>query len=204
MAMTKICPVYLKERRIRELMAEFNCSYKKALLIYVPPFSRPSLSEDPPLPTQSAAPPKESSFPTSQYASTEKNSGATYAKVTKTKTGKSKKNTKGDKRDSNLPSDEMDEDILFESASETSSEDRAEYQPREEKTTKNRGQQISWKILLKKLKEKVMEEGKWEEKIKECGSIIFEAFLSFIVQFILDQPCCNFIKQLWITTTHYL
>lgn len=36
-ALSKMCPVYLKEKRIRELMAEFNCSYKRALTLYVPP-----------------------------------------------------------------------------------------------------------------------------------------------------------------------
>ncbi|KAG6460960.1 hypothetical protein O3G_MSEX012336 [Manduca sexta] len=37
MALAKTCPIYIKEKRIRELMAEFNCSYKKALTIYTPP-----------------------------------------------------------------------------------------------------------------------------------------------------------------------
>lgn len=42
MALQKICPVYKKERRIRELMAEFNCTYRKALTMYVPPTPNPS------------------------------------------------------------------------------------------------------------------------------------------------------------------
>lgn len=37
MALQKICPVYTKERRVRELMAEFNCTYRKAVTVYVPP-----------------------------------------------------------------------------------------------------------------------------------------------------------------------
>lgn len=37
MALQKVCPVYKKERRIRELMSEFNCTYRKALTLYVPP-----------------------------------------------------------------------------------------------------------------------------------------------------------------------
>jgi hypothetical protein len=37
MALSKTCPVFLKEKRLRELMAEFNCSYKRALTLYVPP-----------------------------------------------------------------------------------------------------------------------------------------------------------------------
>lgn len=37
MALAKICPYYNKERKVRELMAENNCTYKKALTIYVQP-----------------------------------------------------------------------------------------------------------------------------------------------------------------------
>lgn len=37
MALSKVCPIFHKERRIRELMAELNCSYRKAMTIYVPP-----------------------------------------------------------------------------------------------------------------------------------------------------------------------
>lgn len=39
MALDRTCPVYMKERRIRDIMAEFNCSYRKAMDIYVPPSS---------------------------------------------------------------------------------------------------------------------------------------------------------------------
>ncbi|KAJ0176104.1 hypothetical protein K1T71_008278 [Dendrolimus kikuchii] len=36
MAMVRLCPAYQKERRLRELMAEYNCTYRRALAIYVP------------------------------------------------------------------------------------------------------------------------------------------------------------------------
>lgn len=39
MAMYKSCPAFLKEKRLREIMAEFNCTYRKALTIYVTPSS---------------------------------------------------------------------------------------------------------------------------------------------------------------------
>lgn len=35
MALQKICPVYKKEKRVRELMAEFNVTYRKALSMYI-------------------------------------------------------------------------------------------------------------------------------------------------------------------------
>lgn len=41
MALSKNCPLFKKEKRLRELMAEFNCTYQKALTIYVPPSPRP-------------------------------------------------------------------------------------------------------------------------------------------------------------------
>ncbi|XP_063634840.1 uncharacterized protein LOC134805473 [Cydia splendana] len=37
MALNRSCPVYLKEKKIRELMAEFNCTYRVACNIYVEP-----------------------------------------------------------------------------------------------------------------------------------------------------------------------
>lgn len=37
MALYKQCPVFIKEKKLRELMAEYNCTYKKALTVYVPP-----------------------------------------------------------------------------------------------------------------------------------------------------------------------
>lgn len=36
MALVRSCPAYLKEKRLRELMAEFNCTYRRALTIYIP------------------------------------------------------------------------------------------------------------------------------------------------------------------------
>lgn len=39
MAFDRTCPVYMKERRIRDIMAELNCSYRKAMDTYVPPSS---------------------------------------------------------------------------------------------------------------------------------------------------------------------
>lgn len=201
MAMTKICPVYLKEKKIRELMAEFNCSYKKALVIYVPPSAKAfDTSEDPPLTTPSAASRNEVSTP--QGLDTEINNSNTYAKVMKGVQGKSKKNSNADKK---KDCKEDEEDMIFECGSEISDEDRrTEDQPRkDEYRAENKGK-ITWKLLFKKLKEKILEEGKWEDKIKGCGSIVLEALLSFVMQFIGDQPCCNFIKQLWITTTHNL
>lgn len=37
MAFDKICPFFKKEKKLRDLMSEFNCSYRRALTLYVPP-----------------------------------------------------------------------------------------------------------------------------------------------------------------------
>lgn len=37
MAMTKSCPAFVKEKKLRDIMAEFNCTYRRALTIYVSP-----------------------------------------------------------------------------------------------------------------------------------------------------------------------
>lgn len=39
LALSKTCPAFIKEKRLRELMVEFNCTYRKALTIYVTPDS---------------------------------------------------------------------------------------------------------------------------------------------------------------------
>lgn len=37
MALEKTCPRFLKEKKLREIMAEFNCTYRRALTMYVSP-----------------------------------------------------------------------------------------------------------------------------------------------------------------------
>lgn len=37
MALSRSCPLYIKEKRLREIMAKFNCTYKKAMAMYVEP-----------------------------------------------------------------------------------------------------------------------------------------------------------------------
>lgn len=46
MALDRNCPVFRREKKLRDIMSEFNVSYRKALDMYVPPPSLPSTSED--------------------------------------------------------------------------------------------------------------------------------------------------------------
>lgn len=47
MALDRRCPVYKKENRIRDIMAESNCTYRKALAIYAESKMNPSKSDEP-------------------------------------------------------------------------------------------------------------------------------------------------------------
>lgn len=38
MALSNECPKYKKEKRLREIMAEFNCTYRRAMTMYVEPY----------------------------------------------------------------------------------------------------------------------------------------------------------------------
>lgn len=46
MALVKSCPEFLKERKIRELMSEFNCTYRKARMMYVDTHSKDENNTD--------------------------------------------------------------------------------------------------------------------------------------------------------------
>jgi hypothetical protein len=43
MALQRVCPIFAKEKRLREIMAEYNCTYRKALQVYVAP--EPTIQE---------------------------------------------------------------------------------------------------------------------------------------------------------------
>ncbi|XP_023953577.2 uncharacterized protein LOC112057315 [Bicyclus anynana] len=75
MAMSKICPAYLKEKKLRQIMAECNCTYKKALTIYT------SSKED--IPTRPTSPVIPYTVDPNPFAplSTDKSS---YAEILKT------------------------------------------------------------------------------------------------------------------------
>lgn len=48
MAMAKVCPAYLKEKQIRVIMAEHNCTYSRAAQLYAAsPMFTPVAKSDP-------------------------------------------------------------------------------------------------------------------------------------------------------------
>lgn len=68
MALSKNCPIYKKEKRIRELMSEFNCTYQKALTTYVPPSPRPNFNDSQPVQQPNSYLPYETVYSTPSFA----------------------------------------------------------------------------------------------------------------------------------------
>lgn len=209
MAMSKICPAYHRERRLRELMAEFNCSYKKALTIYVPPSPQPRdrelRNEYPSLPnTPKASTSLKSRHTDELEVHMETDSSTSYAQKVKVTPGNSKTKKEAmldKKRNRKSMYRELDEDLIECDSEGSGKEDNVETSKLNEEKKSELKEKISWNRLFKKLKNAIFAGNmSWEEKIKGCGSILLEALVSFVMQFIADQPCCNFIKQLWITT----
>ncbi|XP_045761309.1 uncharacterized protein LOC123864730 [Maniola jurtina] len=182
MAMARICPIRCKEKRIRELMIEFGVSYKKAITLYVPPSPPPKpepvfTEEDFPKPNKEYQDESGQSDPSAGKKS--------YAEATKKTGSKEKKKKKKEQRS-------VFEDINWGEESETSermetSEQEEEHSNQEETTEKK--EDTTWKALLKKLKEKILERNlTWEEKIKTCWKILYSGIVSMVVKYLADWP----------------
>lgn len=201
MAMAKICPVFKKEKRIRELMAEFNCSYKKAMTIYVPP--SPIFipyEEDQLINASQTVKEARSNPPNLEEIVIEAEMTPTYANITKESKEKPKKKSKAEKRRNRIEK----RNIIQEKEDEISEMTIIESDQEENTQPKSKTNAMSWQMLLNKLKEKLLaaESNSWNDKIKACFSVVLERVFSFIMQLLGDLPVCNFIKQLWITTDH--
>ena len=91
-SLSRTCPIYKKERRLREIMAEFGCTYRKALDCYVPPEDSVCPKNDvlPQAPVVAQNCPSSTAlFPDNPLLATEANQEAsirpTYADIIRTK-----------------------------------------------------------------------------------------------------------------------
>lgn len=200
MALSRTCPIYLKERKIRELMAEFNCTYKRALTLYVPP--EPNNVQK----AQGRIQETEREYQElSQSTSTGKDSTSqnkdTYAdtlKKAKKKATITQKynNKKGDPKRKQKSDTMFNWTTLTDSDSEISQEDTEKVaELNKEKNNSN------WKLVWIKLKEKIWNsEASLENKVMDCVKVLFEWVSSFIMEFITEIPLMSKIKK-WIVTT---
>ncbi|XP_063389221.1 uncharacterized protein LOC134675005 [Cydia fagiglandana] len=204
MAMAKVCPVYVKERKIRDLMTKFNCSYKRALAMYTihipsPMFTPEILPQEPSQPVESQALFEQSQDtlePPTEKHELEKSSYAGSVKTNKVNPNRivnanKKKSVKNRKEQAEIL---FDDNMSVKSVSEggpKSQEERSEHK-----------EKITWQLLLAKLKRKLFEEEgvAWTDKIKSCVSTFLEGIISIVLQYMTDLPGLSFIKELWVTT----
>lgn len=182
MALAKICPYYKKERKIRELMAEYNCTYKRALTIYVQPSPQYEVRQ-------------EEYIHDNVFGRTHSDTGTTYAEVLKTtteayktkdvninstkSTAKKARNTSKENK-GRIQSDE-DSSVEFDSDMDLEMPVCDEnYGQEREKFSKFDVQQ-----LLKKIKDIIfMRKINFLKKLKLCGRVIYNWLMDSIVEYI--------------------
>ncbi|CAG9138686.1 unnamed protein product [Plutella xylostella] len=195
MALAKVCPVYLKEKNIRELMSEYNCSYKRALTLYVPPSPLPQSYQTGHHEETELA---DDNTSTHVYAPTP----GTYAQVVKTsaqihqninqtpqkaeKTQKNRKSKKNKKRHNEneewIGASESDEHT-YSSRDSQSKEDN-------QKNTEKRGRFINMlRDLIVKLKDVIFSnELTGDKKLSTSVKILFDWVLITAIKYLSDWP----------------
>lgn len=207
MTLAKNCPIYIKEKKIRDLMAEFNCTYKRALTMYVPP-------EHPAMETSRRECPyiigeeTHGSGDNLTLARSPANKN-TYSDIVKRNNQDGKNTRKVKKRNGrkgtpvpvpplqNYGSEEVSEGGFQESDNDI------ECGNLEDKNGANGSERRRSNIsgIWSKLKEKILDtETSWENKITNCAGILFEWIKSFILKYILEAPVFINISQ-WIKKT---
>lgn len=203
MALAKICPIYVKERRLREIMADHNCTYRKALTLYTPP---------PPMSPQITSPrPADmaekigtsSSIPTEVNCS--QNSGMTYAEIVKTTAEVHtqslsscsednissadvtlRKPNKIKSKKSALKSKQPINNLTSERSSKVNSRN---IDMEAEKDSPPCKKMFTCRELLGKLKEIIFaKRNSFEEKIKKCFNLVMEWIVNFSMSLISEVP----------------
>lgn len=218
MSLSRTCPVYIKERRVRELMAEFNCSYKRALTLYVPPeqetfHMHPELSNEKENDGVERGNPEED-VNYSEHLNEERDitmtpiltpARDTYSNILQrpgTSNNQSQKNKLPKEKSKNKKTKDnhimnLEEFICSNSEGSTSSSEEIETR----KKSRKRENVGSWKLIFTQVKEKIWDSNtSIENKIKDCSKIIFDWISSLVLQYLMRLPFFAHIKQ-WTTVT---
>ncbi|XP_045506328.1 uncharacterized protein LOC123702613 [Colias croceus] len=215
-SMDRSCGVFLKEKRLRAIMAEFNCSYRKALQVYVPPEPAP-LSDEQLMPPISALP-NQIAASISEATQSQDTNSTTYASVARTPKRSSvnqhqrnvpqpveqtRKKEKSKRK--KLSQDEVfNWDVSSDSEAINNDEDgesENEEQSRNEK--KERRERIrstlNYRQLLTKLYALVTNsEVDLKNKIIQGVTICIEWLTSVVGQYIRSLPFKNMFSSLWV------
>ncbi|KAJ0172699.1 hypothetical protein K1T71_005290 [Dendrolimus kikuchii] len=173
------CSVFLKEKKLREIMAEFNCTYRRALTIYVPPPCAESIDI------------KDTKFKSNFMTSfddfdppntSEINNEPTFAEVVKIKPDIVHKKKKMRQRPNSPYAG--DERSYMDVTSNPGGSKREE-EPHEGNEQRN----VNFKELLKKLKEAIFMRGATiHTKIKMVIKYCIEWMVLLVVDYIPDWP----------------
>lgn len=205
-SLSKTCPVYRKERRVREIMSEFGCTYRKALECYISPKSQGTLDTvvpmQPPLAMNS-----QDLFPSLSQESLQVNPEptfrSTYAEVVQSKVTvhpskelfsspvKSSHKLKQNKAQSSKEKRRDDnEDWMF----WNSEPDYISPNPDCNEEDKN-NQGPSFSELLSRIKEIIfLKQSNLTTKVKSIIQLCLEWLVLVVVNFISEWPM---IKVLW-------
>lgn len=205
MALQKICPVFQKEKRIRELMSEFQCTYRKALTIYVPPSPvsnvRPteditSKAKRPSQIYQIAEGRTESNGKLlwSELFTTAKDSTPKLTKRNKTRKSHHKPSTSKDPAPTYMETDDH-QDESTESDIEVRVTSDTHNVKQHGSSRESRVQDLSFLQLLFKLKNIICSEEALEDKIQEVLSVCKTWVLSMIVSGITDGSFLNLFRD---------
>lgn len=217
MSLSRTCPVYIKERRVRELMAEFNCSYKRALTLYVPPeqdtyHRHPEFSSEKENDGEERDHPEEEGNDSEHlneerdittttvltpardtYSNILQRPGTSNYQSQKKKLPKEKSKIKKTK-DTHIT---HSEEFICSDEGTTSSSEEIETR----KKSKKRAKVGSWKMIFTQVKKKICDSNtSIENKIKDCSKIIFDWISSLVLQYLMRLPFFAHIKQ-WTTVT---
>lgn len=191
MTLSRTCPLYKKEKRIRELMSEFNCSYKKALMIFVPPEPIPFNEEE--LITDNCR-----IIDKNEQVENPQEGSSSYANILKTQqprkntVNKNKEKRKTKKREGNSS---------FDTILESSSDGEQDIVKRQlkENTGNDHERSQDQLNLLEQLKQKIWDSKlSLELKIKECANIIFDWIKSTLMTYLAQFSFLSYVKS-WIT-----
>ncbi|XP_061716301.1 uncharacterized protein LOC133524348 [Cydia pomonella] len=202
MALSKNCPIYIRERKIRDLMSEFNCSYKRALTLYVPPSPPPSRSVESnfPIPesekeADDTVAPSSSTSSSTNTSDTASKTPQSYAQTAKERKEKKQKGKKTGNRELDCNA------YILEATDRSSSIEGVSHTEREQEPAgaRNRPEKkrtFSWIVLWDKLKTQLLNEAApLEDRIKKCIDIIWKAAISFAVQYLSEIPCLSFLNS---------
>lgn len=190
-SLSKTCPIFLKEKRLRELMSEFNCTYRKALNIYVPkdePTHQPVFTAGKRQDIESDVQP---GFQADDLGPTQTTNSQVYTKVT-TKAQVHKQNEKPPFKQKQKKEDKSE--LEFMEWSRTEGEEYNDTERKKWNGSEEKQRDVSFKELLQRLQEIIFMKGSTIQMIfKGVIKTCIEWLILVVVDNVADWPILKLI-----------